>query len=448
MKKTISEEQFIKMTTAPVGPLVLSLGVPSMVTTLITSIYNLADTFFVGKIGTSATAAVGVVFSLNMLMMALAFWSGTGGSTIVSKLLGAQQNDEADKIASTSVVLSFMFGVMVAAVGILGGNPLLRLLGATETILPYARTYSRLILLAGPFSASSLALAQNLRGEGLSRESMVGQVFGGVLNMILDPLFIFGFHWGIAGAAAATALSQVISWSILFWNYLSGKTTVKLSLAKVSRKASDYAWIFRIGFPSLCRHGCNMLANIVLNTVSGNWGDAAIAAMSICSRLLYLSNAVSSGMNQGSQPVIGYAYGQKNNARVKETFWFAARVSFLSMCGFSVIGISFAPQLIGIFRDDPEVILVGSRALRLICLALPFASFGTAGNILFQMVERPGTSSFLIFGRQLAVYIPALLILPRILGLLGMQMSGPVSDILMCIITFIMVQKYFRGIRE
>lgn len=443
MKNKISEEQYIKMTTAPIGGLILSLGIPSMVTMLINSIYNLADTFFVGQIGTSATAAVGVIFSLNMFLMALGFWAGTGGSTLVSKLLGAQENDQADRIASTSVALSGLFGVVIALVGLLGGNPLLRLLGATETILPYARTYARFILLAGPFSASSLAMAQLLRAEGLSRESMVGQVAGGVLNMVLDPLFIFGFGWGIGGAAAATAISQVISWVLLYWNYFRKRTSIKLSISCISREIADYVQIFRIGFPSLCRHGCNMLANIVLNTVSGNWGDAAIAAMSICSRLLYLSNAVANGLNQGSQPVIGFAYGQKNFDRVKKTFWFAAKLAFLSMCAFAVVGLTLAPQLIGIFRDDPEVIRVGSTALRFICLALPFASFASAGNILFQMVEQPGKSSLLIFGRQLGVYIPALLILPRLLGLTGMQMSGPISDVIMGMITFVMVKHYF-----
>lgn len=445
MKKSISEEQYIRMTTAPIGSLIFSLGIPSMVTMLITSIYNLADTFFVGQIGTSATAAVGVVFSLNMFLMALGFWSGTGGSTLVSKLLGAQENENADRIASTSVALSFLFGVLIALIGYIGGNPLLRLLGATETILPYARTYSRFILLAGPFQASSLAMAQILRGEGLSRESMVGQVTGGILNMLLDPLFIFVFHLGIGGAALATAMSQVISWSLLYMNYYRRKTSVNLSLSNISRDRAEYVQIFTIGFPSLCRHGCNMLANIVLNTVSGNWGDAAIAAMSICSRLLYLSNAVSNGMNQGSQPVIGYAYGQKNYDRVKKTFWFAARVSFLSMCFFTAIGLAFAPYLIGIFRNDPEVIRVGSTALRLICLALPFASFGSAGNILFQMVEKPGISSLLIFGRQLGVYIPALLILPKLFELVGMQMSGPISDLIISVITFVIVQHYFHN---
>lgn len=436
--------QYIKMTTAPVGGLILSLAVPSMVTTLITSVYNLADTFFVGQIGTSATAAVGVVFSINMVLMALGFWVGTGGSTLVSSLLGAQKNREAETIANTSFVLSFLLGIAVAAVGFAGGDGLLRLLGATETILPYAREYVFYILLGGPFSACSLALGQCLRAEGLARQSMIGQVAGGVLNMLLDPLFIFVFGWGITGAAAATALSQVVAFLINLQFYLRGKTQVRFAPHNIARTAGEYVQLFTVGFPSLCRHCCNMLANVMLNKVAGGWGDAAIAAMSVCSRLMYLSNMVSAGMNQGSQPVIGYAYGMGNFKRVRQTFWFAVRISMLSMCAFAVVEIAFAPQLVGAFRNDPEVIAIGTTALRLICVALPFANFANSANIMFQMVKRPGTSSLLIMGRQLLFYIPALLLLPRWLDLLGLQLAGPLADIIVFCLALPLVLHYFK----
>lgn len=445
--KQDSNEQYIKMTTAPVGKLILSLAVPSMVTTMITSIYNLADTFFVGQIGTSATAAVGVVFSIIMVLGALGFWVGTGGSTLVSALLGAQKQEEANQIASSAFFISFFLGTFVALIGFFGGDSLLRLLGATETILPYAREYTRYILIAGPFSASSMALSQCLRAEGLSRESMIGQVTGGVLNMILDPLFIMVFDWGIAGAAIATALSQIIGWAILLNNYLMKKTSVKISLRGMAKNGRQYFNLFYTGFPSLCRHCCNMLANIVLNTVAGGWGDAAIAAMSISSRLLYLSNAISNGMNQGSQPVLGYAFGMNNFKRVKEAFIYAVKVSMLSMCAFAVFGISLAPQLIGIFRDDPEVIRIGTTAFRLVCLALPLANFTNSANMMFQMVKKPILSSVLIMGRQIVVYIPALLFLPKFFDLLGLQMAGPIADIIMFCISLPVIIGYFKKIK-
>ena len=207
-----SQGQYERMTTAPVSELILSLAVPSMVTTLINSVYNLADTFFVGQVGTSATAAVGVVFSIPMILNALGFWVGTGGSNLVSRMLGAKQQKEADITMSTAFFLSFFFGLLVAVIGFVAGEPLMLLLGATETNLPYAMSYGRFIFVGAPFSASSLALSQCLRAEGKSRQSMNGQVAGGVLNMLLDPLFIFVFHWGISGAALATAISQIIAW--------------------------------------------------------------------------------------------------------------------------------------------------------------------------------------------------------------------------------------------
>lgn len=439
-----TKNQYEHMTTAPVGGLILSLAVPSMVTTLITSVYNLADTFFVGQIGTSATAAVGVVFSIMMVLNALGFWVGTGGSTLVSALLGAKENRKANVIASTAFFLSLGFGVIVAIVGICGGAPLMRLLGATETIVPYALDYGYFILLAAPFSASSLALGQCLRAEGKSKESMIGQVTGGVLNMVLDPVLIYGFHMGIRGAAVATAISQVIAWGLMIRYYIQKTTQVQLSVRHISRKASEYAELFTIGFPSLCRHGSNMISNVVLNTVSGNWGDAAIAAMSICGRLMYLSNAVSIGMNQGSQPVIGYAHGMNNHKRVKDAFLFTVKVSMLSMVAFGAVEFIFASPLIGIFRDDAEVIRVGTTALRFICVMLPFANFIQNASTLFQVVEKPLPSSVLIFSRQLIFYIPALLILPGILQLIGVQIAGPLADMLTFLVALPMVWYYFK----
>ena len=443
-EKKDSQELYQKMTEAPVSGLIMSLAVPSMVTTLISSVYNLADTFFVGQIGTSATAAVGVVFSISMILNALGFWVGTGGSNLVSRMLGAKQQQEADRTASTAFFLSFLFGLIVAVVGIAAGAPLMRLLGATDTNLPYAVAYGRYIFIGAPFSASSLALSQCIRAEGKSRQSMIGQVTGGVLNMVLDPLFIFVFDWGISGAAIATALSQIIAWAILISYYVRKKTEVRISFRLMYRSFGEYKLLFQTGFPSLCRHGCNMFANIVLNWVAGGWGDAAIAAMSVSSRLLYLSNAVSLGLIEGCQPVIGYAHGMKNYKRVKDAFWFTAKTAMLSMCAFAVVGILFAPGLIGLFRDDADVIRIGATALRLICVALPFSAFMSCVSTLFQVVGRTLPSSLLVFCRQIVFYVPALIALPRLLGLLGLQSAGPVSDLLVFAVALPMVLRYFR----
>lgn len=440
------QDQYEKMTTAPVAGLILSLALPSIVTMLITSVYNLADTFFVGKIGTSATAAVGVVFSIPMILNALGFLVGTGASSLMSRMLGAKQQKEAERVTSTGFFLSFFFGLAVAVIGFAAGEPLMTLLGATDTILPYAMAYGRYIFFGAPFAASSLALSQCLRGEGMSRQSMMGQVFGGVLNMVLDPLFIFGFGLEIAGAAMATALSQMVAWGILISFYLRRKTQVHISIHSMSRTKEQYMELFSNGFPSLSRHGCNMIANVVLNWVAGGWGDAAIAAMSVCSRLLYLSNAVSLGLGQGAQPVFGYSHGAGNHRRVKEAFWFTAKAGVVSMCFFCAVGMIFAPGLIGLFRDDEEVIRIGSLAFRLICVAMPFASFVANAGTMFQMIGRPLPSTLLILSRQLFFYVPALMVLPRFMGLLGVQLAGPLADVLVACMALPMVNRYFRSV--
>lgn len=437
------QNDYDRMANAPVGDLILSMALPAMATTLITSVYNLADTFFVGRIGTSATAAVGVVFSFGMVLMALGFWAGTGCSTLVSTLLGARKNEEAERVLSTAFALSLFFGALVAFVGFLGGDALLKLMGSTDTILPYARSYACYILLSAPLTAANLLMGQTLRAEGLARHSMFGQISGGVLNMILDPIFIFGFGLGISGAAMATALSTVVSFLVMLSFYLSGKTRLRLDLRKVSRRAGEYRNLLTVGVPSLCRHGTNMVANVVLNTVAGGWGDAAIAAMSVCGRLMYLSNCVSGGLNNGSQPVIGFANGSRNYKRLRQAFWFMVKFSTVSMVAFGIVEGIFAPQLIALFRNDAEVVAIGTVSLRLICMALPFSCFMNSAGTLFQITKHPLPSSLIIFGRQLVLYIPALLVLPKVIDILGLQLAAPLCDIIMGIICIPMVLVYF-----
>lgn len=297
------DAQHLRMTTAPVPGLILSLSVPSIITCIITSVYNMADTFFVAQLGTAAVAAVGVVFSISSVLSALGFWMGTGGSSLVSLYLGAREKEKAHCAASTGFFLALGLGCVIATGGLLALEPLMRLLGSTDTILPEAEAYAVPILLAAPFHCSSLALAQCLRAEGKSKESMAGQLAGGLLNIVLDPLFIYTLGMGHPGCGAATALSQVMVWAALLWFYVRGKTSVRISVRQVARTPRMVKLIFTTGFPSLCRHCGNALATIVLNRAAGGFGDAAIAAFSIASRVSGLALSVSIGFVQGLQPV-------------------------------------------------------------------------------------------------------------------------------------------------
>ena len=441
-KPLTPEQQYTRMTTAPVGPLIVSMAVPNIVTHIITSVYNLADTFFVGQIGTSATAAVGVVFSIVSVLNALGFWVATGGSVLMSQYLGAKKNDEANTVFSTAFCLSFGLGVLVCAGGLAGGDALMQFLGATETILPYARQYGFWILLAAPFTAANTALAQGLRSEGLARQYMVGQMAGGVLNMILDPLFIFGFDWGVGGAALATAISQAVSWGYMFSFYLRGKTQVKFSVRFLARTGDRYAILLRMGVPSVCRHGCFTIANIVLNTVAGGWGDAAIAAMSVTGRLQTLANGIAMGLNQGAQPVIGYANGMNNQTRVRQAYFFMLEFSTLVMVVLGAASIGFAPRLIGIFRNDPEVIRIGAGALRMVCVCLPFLNCINCCTTLFQITGNPLPSSILV--RTLLFYLPLQFGLPQLWDLTGVQAAGPLADVLAACVALPMALRYLR----
>lgn len=439
------DAQYVRMTTAPLPGLILSLCAPSIVTCLITSIYSMADTFFVAQLGTSAVAAVGVVFSVSSVVSALGFWMGTGGSSLVSLRLGAQKKAEADRIASTSFLLAMGMGGLIAVAGLLALDPLMRLLGSTPTILPQARAYAVPILLAAPFQCSNLALAQDLRAEGMSRESMAGQLAGGLLNIALDPLFIFGLQLGARGAGLATALSQFVVWLALLQYYLRGKTTVQITPRCFRPEGAMLGQILAAGFPSLCRHCGNALSSIVLNRAAGGFGDAAIAAFSVAARVSGLAMSVSIGFVQALQPVAGYAHGRGDHARLKGAFRFTA---LSSMASLTVLGLGIAAGAAWIIRllgpAESDFAGVGAAVLRAYCLSLPFTTYVNCTGTLFQSIRESARSSALVLGRQVAVYIPLLIVLSRALGLGGLMAALPLADVISFAAALWMIRRYFR----
>ena len=436
------DAQHLRMTTAPVPGLILSLSVPSIITCIITSVYNMADTFFVAQLGTAAVAAVGVVFSISSVLSALGFWMGTGGSSLVSLYLGAREKEKAHCAASTGFFLALGLGGVIAAGGLLALEPLMRLLGSTDTILPEAEAYAVPILLAAPFQCSSLALAQCLRAEGKSKESMAGQLAGGLLNIVLDPLFIYTLGMGIRGAGAATALSQVMVWAALLWFYVRGKTSVRISVARTPRMVK---LIFTTGFPSLCRHCGNALATIVLNRAAGGFGDAAIAAFSIASRVSGLALSVSIGFVQGLQPVAGYAHGSKGHARLKSAFRFCCAASMSALTALAVIIAAAAPWIVRMLSpSDGGLVETGAAVLRATSIALPFTTFINCTGTLFQAIRESARSSALVLGKQVCIYIPLLLALPRAWGMNGLMAAMPLADALGFLAALWMARSYFR----
>ena len=422
--------QFRQMTETPIPQLVLSLAAPTILSMLITSIYNLADTFFVGQISTSASGAVGVVSSLMAIIQALGFMLGHGAGTIISRSLGSRDTTAATRFASTSFFTALVFGVVLAVAG-LGTLPhFMMLLGSTETILPHACAYARPILIAAPLMISSLVMNNILRYEGKASFAMIGLVTGGVLNIALDPLFMFVFGLGTAGAGIATALSQSISFCILLSMFLRGKTVSQFRLSAVTREARDFGRILLGGAPSFGRQGLNSIGGMLLNLAARSYGDAAVAGMSIVSRIFLFIISVAIGVGQGLQPVASFNYGARKYRRVRQAAIFTIEAAFCMLV--VLVGLCWVngDALIRLFRDDPAVTAVALPAFHYQCLAMLLQPIIVVANMTFQSVGASGRATFLACCRQGVFFIPLILILPSTHGLFGVEICQPIADVL------------------
>ena len=424
------EEKFIHMTQEPVPHLICELAGPTIISMLVTSFYNMADTFFVGQVGTSATGAVGIAFSVMAVIQAFGFFFGHGSGNYVSRKLGAQEFDEAAKMAATGFVSAFMMGLVIMVAGLAFLDPLCHMLGATDTILPYARSYLGFILIGAPYMTASLVLNNQLRFQGSAFYAMIGIASGAVINIVLDPIFIFVFHMGIGGAALATIISQFISFCLLIAGTRRGGN-LRIDIRKFSPSLERYKIILNGGAPSLCRQGLGSVATACMNLMARPYGDAAIAAMSIVMRITQFAASVMIGFGQGFQPVCGFNYGAKKYGRVKEGFWFCVKVAAVFLLVIGALGFAFAPQLIALFRDDPGVIAIGTVALRFQCVTFFFQAWISMSNMMLQTIGRTVPATFVSMARQGIFFIPLVWLLSLSpLGLLGVQMAQSVSDLL------------------
>ena len=422
------QQKFDRMTKTPIPRLIGELAVPTIISMLVTSFYNMADTFFVGKINTSATAAVGIVFPLMAMIQAFGFFCGHGSGNYISRQLGAHNFEDASKMSATGFVTAFVLGLGILVVGFLFTDPLLRIMGSTETILPYARSYMRIILIGAPYMTASLVLNNQLRFQGSAFYSMIGITTGAVLNIVLDPLFIFVLDMGVAGAALATIISQFVSFCLLIVGTFRGGN-LRLNPKDFSPSLKYYQNIVKGGAPSLFRQGLGSFATVCLNLMAGPYGDAAIAAMSIVTRISQFAASVVIGFGQGFQPVCGFNYGAKLFKRVQEGFWFCVKFCTSVLLVAAVCGWIFSPNLIGIFlKTDPLVIEYGSQALRLQALTFPLVGWITIANMMLQTIGKTVKASLLAMSRQFLFFVPVILTLPGFLGILGVQLSQPIAD--------------------
>lgn len=441
---THADQHYHKMTETPVAKLILRLGIPTTVSMLITNIYNMADTYFVGTLGESAQAATGVLFTVQAIMQGIAFMLGHGGGTYISKYLADKNIKEASKFISSSFFGGGFCGILIMVLGLLFLEPLVLFLGSTQTILPHAMDYGFWILLAAPFIICSLILNNGLRYEGKAFYAMFGLTAGGILNILGDYILVMKFGMGVYGAGLATAVSQVISFLILFILY--GKMSQsKISFKAVSKDFYDYLSICRVGFPSLIRQGLTSVTVGVLNNVTKPFGDVAIAAMSVVNRYSNFLMCVGLGMGQGFQPVAAFNYQAKKYSRVKKGLLFTTVFGMVFIGVMSLISIIFAQQIIGIFQKHSDVIRIGATALRFTAFGMMFMPFSVPVNMLYQSIQQPTISSVLSLIRSGAVTIPLLLIGVPFLGLLGVQIAQPAADIVAGIISIPFIIRFLRS---
>ena len=440
--------QYHKMTETPIPKLILGLAAPTILSMLITSIYNLADTFFVGRISTSASGAVGVVSSLMAIIQALGFMLGHGAGSIISRRLGSHDTHAATRFASTSFFTALAFGVVLAVVGLSTLPSFMMLLGSTDTILPHACAYARPILIAAPLMISSLVMNNILRYEGKASFAMIGLVTGGILNMVLDPVFMFGFGLGTAGAGIATALSQSISFCILLSMFLRGRTVSQFRISAVTREPREFLQILAGGAPSFGRQGLNSIGGMLLNIAARSYGDAAVAGMSIVSRIFMFILSVAIGVGQGLQPVAAFNYGARKYRRVRQAAIFTMEMAFVLLA--VLIGVCWlnGDTLIRLFRDDPEVTAVALPAFRYQCLAMFLQPVIVVANMTFQSVGKAGRATFLACCRQGVCFIPLILVLPRFWGLFGVEICQPIADVLAFIISLPFLVSFLRQLGQ
>ena len=449
MKGMSPEKRTQMMLEAPVSRVIPRLAIPTIISMLITAIYNMADTFFVSQLGTSASGAVGVIFSAMAIIQAVSFMMGMGTGTNVSQALGAGDEERARRYAAVGFFTAFGMGVVIAILGLSNIDPLVRFLGATETIAPYAKDYATYIFYAAPFMMCSFVMNNLLRFEGLAIYGMVGITTGGILNMVLDPIFIFGFGLGTSGAAIATAISQFVSFTVLLIMCSTKPDAITIDPRNFKPTANMYGRILYIGFPSLGRQGIASVSTILLNTAAGVYGDAAIAAMSIVTRFIMFINSSIIGFGQGFQPVCGFSYGAGKYSRVREAYRFCVKVSTVLLIVLAGTSMLLSESIVTVFRrDDAEVIRIGTTALRLQLSTLPLWGVIVMSNMLTQSIGYGAKATLLAIARQGIFLIPALLTLPGMFGLLGIQIAQPISDICTLVLTIVIIRNVLKQLKN
>lgn len=436
-----SAAKYARMTTEPVERLVCKMAVPTIISMLVTGLYNMADTFFVGQIGNEATAGVGLILPIMSIIQAFGFFFGQGSGNYISRSLGAQDTKRAETMAATGAISALLFGALICIGGFIFTKPLLFILGAREDLLDaltihYADEYMRIILLGAPFMCVSCVLNNQLRFQGNAVFSMVGLVSGAVLNCVLDPLLIFTFDMGVKGAAYATTVSQLASCLLLYVGTLRSDN-LKIHIKNYRPTPYYLKNICISGLPSLFRQGLTSVSSMCLNAAAASAVSAAlatqtVAAFTVVNKITMLAFSALIGFGQGFQPICGFNYGAKRYDRVRHGYIFCLRVSFAFLIAAAVLGWALAEPAVALFRDDAQVIEIGKTVMRCQCATFWLMGLVVITNMLYQNIGRIVGGTVLAMARNGLYFIPAVLILPHIItpAVWGVYLAQPVADIL------------------
>lgn len=428
-----ADDKYYRMTASPLGPLILSLAAPSIVSNLVTAIYNISDMYFVGMLGTSAAGAIGIAFVAMTAIQAVGFYFGQGVGNVSSRYLGAKRNEEARVFVSTGLACTFSAGIVIAILCNIFIEPICLIGGATPTILPYAETFISIIFIGAPFMTSSILLNMMMRFEGEALFSMLAMIAGNVLNICLTPLLMFVFNLGIAGSSISTVISQAVSFFLLVWE-MQHISVTPLSWKYVHPSAKLFREVNQSGIPSFIRQVMLAVATTLLNQAAAPYGDAAVTAIAEVQRITGFANYVQIGIGQGFQPVCGYNIGAKNYGRVRKAYFYCIKVASIAVLTMGVVTCVFAPQIIWFFRADAEVVEIGTLTLRVTSFTIALTGAAMITNFGLQTSGHMWLATILGACRLGLILGPVVVVMSSCFGLLGVQLAQPVTDVLTALV--------------
>ncbi len=439
-----------KLAHDPIRKLVISYSIPAIIGMLVNALYNVVDRFWIGQLHiTAALSGIGLTAPMSNILLGFMLMVGVGGAASISIKLGERKHAEAERVLANALTLCILFGSVTTVAGLVWLSPLLQAFGASPSTLPYAEDYLGIILLGNVFNTISFGLNHTIRGAGNPRRSASTQLLGASINIVLDPLFILGFGWGVKGAAWATIISQFISMVWVVSYFLGQGSHLRLRLSRMKLQAKAVMQILSIGISPFAMQVAMSLVAVLANRTLRNYGgDVAIGVMTIITSMVILSTMPIFGLNQGMQPILGYNYGAKNYARVRET-WRVGVIGATAIVTAATIPIQLFPQaIIRLFSTDPQILAIGADALRVYLLFLPLIGFQVISTVYFQSIGLAKISMFANLMRQVIFLIPLYLVLPRFLGMKGVWMASPIADFLAVIVTAVLIFREMRRLRR